>query len=396
MEVSQKGVDLVKKWEGLKLDAYIDPVGVVTIGYGTTRINGQPVRMGTKISKEQAEYLLKKDIEEHASTIFNFVTVPLNQNQYDALASFQYNLGSNILANSTLLTYINNREWKKAAEKMKEYNKGGGQVLQGLVNRRNEEAALFLSSSTGGGSLMFPTASITEWLTGDTQGLNTGFAERLAALAKDKGVKLNVVSGYRTIEEQKALWEKSDKSGKMVAAPGRSRHNYAIAVDTDGIFRNNLTNTELAKYGLYKPMSYEPWHIEPIETKGVYAEEMANLVISNDGNNLTYTGSGLTEVDPGFDKIKAGSYSLFWEIQDGLEFKDFKITEPIESIANNGKALGFRVAIFIIGLLLIIFGLIQVVGVSNIIGMTPPGRAAKVAGAGSQATKVAKAVPTNS
>jgi len=102
---------------------------------------------------------------------------------------------------------------------------------------------------------------------------HTWFLNRLNNLARDKGQKLNVFSGYRSNKLQGYLFNKSDRSGKMVAPPGKSRHNAGLAVDCDG-WAKKLTNKELAKYGLYKPMSYEDWHIEPIETKGKSTKEI--------------------------------------------------------------------------------------------------------------------------
>ena len=93
------------------------------------------------------------------------------------------------------------------------------------------------------------------------------FQNRLNNLATAYNKKLNIFSGYRSNELQRQLFNNSDRSGKMVAPPGKSRHNCGLAVDCDG-WAKQLTNKELAKFGLYKPMGYEDWHIEPIETKG--------------------------------------------------------------------------------------------------------------------------------
>lgn len=148
MKISQTGLNLIAKWEGCYLKAYLDPIGIPTIGYGTTKYeNGVKVKLGDTITKERALALLQLQAQEHANTIFSYVKVELNQNQYDALASFQYNLGRHILKNSSLLAYINLKQWQKAANEMKLYNKAGGKVLQGLVNRRAEEASLFLKES---------------------------------------------------------------------------------------------------------------------------------------------------------------------------------------------------------------------------------------------------------
>lgn len=141
LSVSERGLEIIKEFEGLYLSAYLDPVGVWTIGYGHTL----GVYPGMTITAQEADKLLRQDVAGHVQGIYNSVRVPLNQNQFDALASFVFNLGANILSNSTLLEYINSKQWYAAAEEMKLYNKGGGMVLEGLVRRRNMEAELFLS-----------------------------------------------------------------------------------------------------------------------------------------------------------------------------------------------------------------------------------------------------------
>ena len=105
-------------------------------------------------------------------------------------------------------------------------------------------------------------------LTGDKD-IDEIFAGRLAALAEDYGKdEVAITSGYRSYDEQKAIWDKTsvERRGKYVAAPGHSRHQYKIAADVKG-WLLYVTNEKLVKYGLWKPMSYEDWHIEPIETK---------------------------------------------------------------------------------------------------------------------------------
>lgn len=140
MRVSQRGIALVKEFEGLYLQAYRDPVGIWTIGYGHT----QGVYAGMVITETKANEFLAQDLLSHASGIFRYVSVQLNQNQFDALASFHFNLGADILKGTTLLTYINSKNWTAAANEMKRYVHAGGAVLPGLVRRRNAEAELFL------------------------------------------------------------------------------------------------------------------------------------------------------------------------------------------------------------------------------------------------------------
>lgn len=151
MKVSKKGIDLVKKWEGFYQNAYLCPANVWTIGWGTTKWNGsKSVKKGDKISREQAEPLLAQQLDEHASQIFKYVKVELNQNQYDALVSFHYNLGRHILSkDKTLVGYINSKQWDKVANQLLKYNRANGKVLKGLTNRRNDEVKLFLTPIKG-------------------------------------------------------------------------------------------------------------------------------------------------------------------------------------------------------------------------------------------------------
>lgn len=138
--IGKAGVDLIKSFEDLYLDAYQDPVGIWTIGYGT--IAG--VKPGMRITKEQAEQLLTDEIEEKCSAICQLVRVPTTQNQRDALISFSYNCGAAALKGSTLLKLLNQKNYKAAADQFLVWNKAKGKVLKGLTRRREAERALFL------------------------------------------------------------------------------------------------------------------------------------------------------------------------------------------------------------------------------------------------------------
>lgn len=153
MKVSKTGLNLIKKYEGFRETAYKDPVGIWTIGYGTTKwLDGSKVRQGQTITHDQALGLLEVQVNQHASTISKYVKRPLTQSQFDALASFQYNLGANILAaNKTLLTALNSGDWSTVTQQMLLYHKArvGGVLtpLNGLIKRRKEEVELFMSKS---------------------------------------------------------------------------------------------------------------------------------------------------------------------------------------------------------------------------------------------------------
>lgn len=143
MRVSQKGIDLIKKFEGLRLIAYVCPAGVLTIGYGHT---GSDVKPGMKITEEEAERLLWKDTESAQQTVSSFVTAKINQNEYDALVSFTFNIGPTAFVNSTLLRLLNKGADRKvvAAEFGRWVKAGSDTPVPGLVRRREEEKKLFL------------------------------------------------------------------------------------------------------------------------------------------------------------------------------------------------------------------------------------------------------------
>ena len=146
MQTSEKGIALIKQFEGCKLTAYQDSVGVWTIGYGWTQpVDGKPIRAGMTIKQETAERLLKTGLVSYESDVSRLVKVGLTQGQFDALVSFTYNLGARSLSTSTLLRKLNAGDYAGAADEFLRWNKAGGKVLNGLTLRREAERALFLS-----------------------------------------------------------------------------------------------------------------------------------------------------------------------------------------------------------------------------------------------------------
>ena len=141
MRTSRKGIEFIKAHEGLRLDAYLCPAGVPTIGYGHT----YNVKMGDRITEEQAERLLIGDLIV-AETEVNRYGFDLTQNQFDALVSFVYNIGAGNFRSSTLLKRLKaNPNDPDIANQFKRWVYGGGKVLPGLVRRRNEEAKLYFT-----------------------------------------------------------------------------------------------------------------------------------------------------------------------------------------------------------------------------------------------------------
>jgi lysozyme len=139
-KINQKGLDLIKTFEGLKLSSYDDGVGVWTIGYGHTR----NIRPGITISKEQAELYLQEDLERFEAAVFWHVKVPLTDNQFSALVAFVFNIGASAFAYSTLLKFLNKARYTEAAQQFLRWDKAQGKVLPGLTRRRQAEMRLFL------------------------------------------------------------------------------------------------------------------------------------------------------------------------------------------------------------------------------------------------------------
>jgi GH24 family phage-related lysozyme (muramidase) len=147
MAINAAGLELVKYYEGLFLDAYKDPVGVWTIGWGHT---GADVHPGQHITKAEAEALLKADLQLHENFVKQVVKVPITENQIAALSSFAFNVGNGSLLESTLLKKLNVKDYEGAAAEFNRWVKGtvnGVKVtLPGLVKRRKAESQLFLSA----------------------------------------------------------------------------------------------------------------------------------------------------------------------------------------------------------------------------------------------------------
>jgi len=143
--ISPSGLDFIKGWEKLELESYPDEGGVWTIGYGTTVLPcGTPVSENMVCTEDEAEVFFQHDISVFESAINNYVKVELNQNQFDALVSFVYNIGISGFKTSSALKRLNLQDFKAVPERMKLWNKVKGKVSRGLVRRRAAEAKLFL------------------------------------------------------------------------------------------------------------------------------------------------------------------------------------------------------------------------------------------------------------
>jgi len=141
MNTSQQGIELIKKFEGVRYHAYDDGVGVWTIGVGHTK----GVMPGDKIDDRQVDQFLREDLESAEYAVSRLVKVDLTQNAFDALVSLVFNIGSGAFASSTLLKMLNKGQTQAAADQFLKWTMAGGKVLRGLVTRRAAERVLFLS-----------------------------------------------------------------------------------------------------------------------------------------------------------------------------------------------------------------------------------------------------------
>jgi len=148
MNISQNGIDFIKQFEGLRLTAYkaVSTEKYWTIGYGHY---GSDVKQGMTITKTQAENMLKDDLVEYVDGVNAGLTRKVNQNQFDALVSFTYNVGITAFKTSTLLKRVNAYEDDDVRYQFSRWNKSGGVVYQGLVTRRAKEADLYFEPVKG-------------------------------------------------------------------------------------------------------------------------------------------------------------------------------------------------------------------------------------------------------
>ena len=147
LKTSPAGLAIIKKFEGFRAKPYACPAGVATIGYGSTYYaDGRPVKMtDAPITEAQAQELLQATLAKYEDCVNGAVKMPINQNQFDALVSFTYNVGCSAFRNSTMLRLLNQGYEPQAAEQFNRWTLGGGKVLAGLVSRRAAERALFES-----------------------------------------------------------------------------------------------------------------------------------------------------------------------------------------------------------------------------------------------------------
>lgn len=156
LDASQACLDMITRFEGEVLHLYEDVAHHATIGVGHLVHTG-PITdadrkgpFGKGITHQQSQDLLRKDVARFVDAVRNAVTVPLTQNQFDALVSFTFNVGAGNLQKSTLLKKVNARDFAHVQPEFLKFNKAGGKVFAGLTKRREAEAALFMGHASNG------------------------------------------------------------------------------------------------------------------------------------------------------------------------------------------------------------------------------------------------------
>lgn len=143
MKTSDDGIALIKNFEGVRLKAYDDGVGVWTIGVGHTK----GVKPGDVATMEQVDQWLREDLADAERDVNDLVKAPITQAQFDALVSFTFNVGGGAFERSTLVRKLNARDYDGAADEFLRWNRGGGSIMAGLTKRRVSERMLFITGA---------------------------------------------------------------------------------------------------------------------------------------------------------------------------------------------------------------------------------------------------------
>jgi lysozyme len=142
-EINQAGIDLIKKFEGCRLDVYRDAVGLPTVGVGHLIKPDDNLALGDSITQEVADDLLRADLASACLEVEKQVRVEISDNQFASLVSLTFNIGGGNFRASTLLRLVNESDFDGAAGQFEKWNHAGGRVLEGLTRRREAESALF-------------------------------------------------------------------------------------------------------------------------------------------------------------------------------------------------------------------------------------------------------------
>lgn len=231
MDISKNGLALIESFEGYSFNAYWDAFGHVwTVGYGET----QGVTSSTTMTRAQAQADLEHRVVREYEPAIKALGVKLNQNQFDALCSFVWNLGPGSMA-WDVGRYVRQREFKQAANAMLQYDRAGGVVLAGLVRRRQTEAALFLKPAVDPYAMFdhVPRAFTRKWLESTPQLA----AARRAGLLRSFGGDTLTVTERKVVEQYDTLphherWERRKRQLWMMVL--RYRIAYAAQHEPNG------------------------------------------------------------------------------------------------------------------------------------------------------------------
>ena len=334
--LSAKGAAFIAEHEGKVNHLYEDPAGHCTIGIGHLVHLGncdgdEPDEFKRGLSDQEVYDLFISDAKRYIDAVNRLVTVPLTQNQFDALVSFTFNLGEGALEESTLRRKLNAGDYEGAAAEFGKWVKAGGQVLAGLVRRRKDEAELFLTPDEE------PTVA-------DLSPLHPTFRSRVeSALNAFPG--LDVYSAGRSTQRQAELsrgWELRLPGYNPANPPGTSWHEFGegipggrwtLAVDFDTSGRSGAALAALraraAEFGLCFPVASEEWHAQPAEiTESARVAGAENRLpsapptIKGDLRMLTFR-----YIFNGQDWVFDGPSKLFFQLND-----ERQITEVLDPL----------------------------------------------------------------
>ena len=213
--ISDDGLDLIKHFEGCELTSYICPSGIYTIGYGHTG----DVLPGQVITQQEADNLLRKDVQKFETGVNNYTNVVLNQSQFDALVSFSYNVGLGAYRDSTLLRLLNGGDYEGAAGQFSRWVNGSNGPLPGLVRRRDAEEQLYRKDGwpTGDGDTYIPAADPVIIVAKQDTVLKKEIAQ---STELDPDQKWNVAKG----KELKVTWHGKPQDGHTyITVEGRGQ-----------------------------------------------------------------------------------------------------------------------------------------------------------------------------
>jgi GH24 family phage-related lysozyme (muramidase) len=351
MKISDKGLELIKSFEGCHLTAYKCPAGVWTIGYGHTK----GVYEGMTITAAKADSFLREDCGKAEKNVSSFdAKYAWTQNEFDALVSFAYNVGS-----INQLTAKGTRSKDVIAKKMLEYNKGGGKVLAGLVRRRKAEQALFLSAQSNPTKTVIKTSTVLkkdskgddvrklqEDLTIRGYGLGKidgvfGNATRKAVVAfqKDAGLTQDGKVGTNTKKALNNIKVYSKKNDGTESVSNNFKVKEFACSDGDTI----VVDVEFVKTTLQKIRNH---FNAPITINSAYRTPAHNKKVGGASNSYHMKGRAFDIVVKGHTPSELAKYARSIGVKGVIEYNTFVHVDsrPNKYWArnNNGKVTSFK------------------------------------------------------